>query len=177
MTAPLLAERFGWLMARGIDGRAVVVTMLAAGIVTARQPLAAFTRLEAGDRAVSATRVLPPHFAQVARNAGLHGPVFNSMNLGGFIAWELYPEAQIYQDTRLQAVPSQHFLSILKASRSVEEWEAMVRGIDWAVISLPRPNQLSGAGHFQEPAWITVFEDAAVRIVVRRGSKLDSAGH
>jgi hypothetical protein len=172
VTAPLLAERLGWLMARGIDGRAIVVTMLAAGLVTARQPLAAFTRLEVGNRAVAPPEFFPPNFAQIAGNAGLHGPVFNSMNLGGFVAWELYPQAQIYQDTRLQAVPSQHFLSILKASRSPEEWEAMLRGIDWAVISLPRPNQLSGAGHFREPVWITVFEDQAVRIVVRRGSTL-----
>ena len=51
----------------------------------------------------------------------------------------------------------------------------MLRGIDWAVISLPRPNQLSGAGHFREPQWITVFEDDAVRVVVRRGSRLDRA--
>ena len=95
------------------------------------------------------------------------------MNLGGFIAWELYPDAQIFQDGRLQAVPPQHFLSILKASRSREEWDAMLRGIDWAVISLPRPNELSGAGHFREPDWVTVFEDDAVRIVVRQGSPLD----
>jgi hypothetical protein len=174
VTAPLLAERVGRLIARGIDGRAVVVTMLAAGIVTARQPLAAFTRLEVGTRAVAPPQFFPADFAHVVRDAGLHGPVFNSMNLGGFVAWELYPETQIFQDSRLQAVPSQHFLSILKASRSPEDWGAMLRGIDWAVISLPRPNELSGAGHFREPAWITVFEDEAVRIVVRRGSKLDT---
>ena len=97
-TAPILAQRLGWLMARGIDGRAVVVTMLAAGIVTARQPLAAFARFEVGTRAMAPPEFFPPNFAQLVRNAGLHGPVFNSMNLGGFIAWELYPEAQIYQD-------------------------------------------------------------------------------
>jgi hypothetical protein len=178
VTAPLLAERFARLIARGLDRRALVITTLAAGIITARQPLVAFTRLEVGIRAVAPPQFFPPAFGQIVRDAGLRGPVFNSMNLGGFVAWELYPDAQIFQDGRLQAVPPQHFLSILKASRSREEWEAMLRGIDWAVISLPRPNELSGAGHFHEPEWVTVFEDDAVRIVVRRGSTLDrERGH
>jgi hypothetical protein len=174
VTVPVLAERLGMLIARGVDRRALVITMLAAGVITARQPLAVFARLEAGDRAVAPPQFFPADFARVVHDAGLHGPLFNSMNLGGFIAWQLYPDARIFQDGRLQAVPPQHFLSILKASRSREEWEAMLAGIDWAVISLPRPNELSGAGHFREPEWIPVFEDDAVRIVVRRGSKLDA---
>jgi hypothetical protein len=172
VTAPMLAERLTALRARGVDGRALVVTALALGLVTARQPLTAFTRLAAGNQAVAPPQFFPPDFARVVRNAGLRGPVFNSLNLGGFLAWELYPETQVFQDARLQAVPPAHFLATLKASRSPEAWEALLRGIDWAVISLPRPNELSGAGHFREPEWHTVFEDQAVRIVVRRGSRL-----
>jgi hypothetical protein len=98
----------------------------------------------------------------------MHGPVFNSLNLGGFVAWELYPQVQIFQDARLQAVPPEHFLTTLKASRDPDAWDALLRGIDWAVISLPRPNELSGAGHFHEPKWTTVFEDQAVRVVRRK---------
>jgi hypothetical protein len=95
------------------------------------------------------------------------------MNLGGFLAWELYPQVQIFQDARLQAVPPEHFLAILKASRDPNDWEALLQGIDWAVISLPRPNELSGAGHFPDATWATVFEDQAVRVVVRRGGRFD----
>ncbi len=173
VSAPIVAERLAGLMSRGLDGRALVVTVLATGLITARQPLGAFARMEIGTRAVAPPQFFPPDFARTVRTAGLRGPVFNSLNLGGFLAWELYPEVRIFQDGRLQAVPPQHFLTILKASRSADEWEAMLRDIDWAVISLPRPNELSGAGHFREPAWAAVFEDDAVRIVVRRGSGLD----
>ncbi|MEN3336333.1 MAG: hypothetical protein V7647_9 [Acidobacteriota bacterium] len=175
VTAPVLAERLAWLVSRGVDGRALVATVLATGLVTARQPLTVFTRVEIGTRAVAPPQFFPAELGGIVRHAGLKGPVFNSMNLGGFLAWELYPDVRIFQDGRLQAVPPDHFLSTLRASRSIEEWEALMQrsGIDWAVISLPRPNELSGAGHFREPAWLVVFEDDAVRIVVRRGSALD----
>jgi hypothetical protein len=168
VTAPLLAERCAGLMSRGLDGRALVVTALAAGIITARQPISAMLRMDVGTHAVAPPEFFPPDFARVIRKAGLHGPVFNSMNLGGFLAWELYPDVQIFQDARLQAVPPEHFLATLKASRDPEAWDALMRGIDWAVISLPRPNELSGAGHFPDARWATVFEDQAVRVVVRR---------
>lgn len=173
VTAPLLAERLTGLMSRGLDGRALVVTALATGIITARQPIAAFTRIDVGNHAVAPPEFFPPDFGRVVRKAGLHGPVFNSMNLGGFLAWELYPQVQIFQDARLQAVPPEHFLAILKASRDPNDWEALLQGIDWAVISLPRPNELSGAGHFPDATWATVFEDQAVRVVVRRGGRFD----
>jgi len=173
VTAPLVSGRLTALMSRGLDGRAIVVTAVAAGLLTARQPIAAFTRIAIGTQAVAPQAFFTQDFRTVVERAGLHGPVFNSMNLGGFVAWELYPRTQVFQDGRLQAVPAAHFVAILKAARSPEEWESLLRGIDWAVISLPRPNELSGAGHFREPAWRAVFDDDAIRIVVRRGSGLD----
>lgn len=33
-----------------------------------------------------------------ARERGLGGPAFTSLNLGGFVAWELYPSALVFQD-------------------------------------------------------------------------------
>ena len=109
VTAPILAGRLAGLMSRGLDGRALVVTALAAGIITARQPLSVFTRIDVGTHAVAPPEFFPPDFGRVMRSAGMHGPVFNSMNLGGFLAWELYPQIQIFQDARLQAVPPEHF--------------------------------------------------------------------
>jgi hypothetical protein len=168
VTAPILAGRLASSMSRGLQGRALVVTALAIGLVTARQPLRVFTRINVGTRAVAPPEFFPPDFARLMRSAGMHGPVFNSLNLGGFLAWELYPQVQIFQDARLQAVPPEHFLATLTASRDPDRWEALLRGIDWAVISLPRPNELSGAGHFHEEQWTTVFEDQAVRVVRRK---------
>ena len=53
-----------------------------------------------------------------ARAEGLNGPVFNSHNLGGWLAWTMYPDVRVFQDSRLQAYPPEHFRAILDASRS-----------------------------------------------------------
>jgi hypothetical protein len=109
-----------------------------------------------------------------ARAAGLHGPVFNSLNLGGYLAWALYPGTRVFQDSRLQAYPPEHFRAILAASRDLADWDALVAGVDWAVLSLPRPNELSGAGRFRRQQWPTVYWDEAFDVRVRRGGQFDA---
>ena len=174
VTAPLLAERISGLMARGLDGRAVVITATALAIATARMPLSTLVHLSAGTSAVAPPAFFPPGFPAFARRTGLGGPVFNSMNLGGYLAWELYPEAQVFQDGRLQAVPPEHFRRILDASRTQADWDALLTGIDWAILSTPRPNELSGAGRFPRDRWATIYWDEAVEVFVRRSGRFDS---
>ena len=105
------------------------------------------------------------------RAQGLRGPVFNSHNLGGWLAWTMYPEVRVFQDSRLQAYPPEHFRAILEASRSQPAWDTLVAGVDWAVLSLPRQNALSGAGRFPDSAWATVYADEAIEILVRRNGQ------
>jgi len=173
VTAPIVADRVGRLIARGIDGRAVVATAIAAGLMISRMPINALANLQVGNRAVAPPEFLSPGMPAFARATGLRGPVFNSMNLGGWLAWELYPDTRIFQDGRLQAVPPEHFRGIIDASRDLAKWEALVAGVDWAVLSLPRPNQLSGAGRFPRRQWATVYWDEAVDVRVRRGGRFD----
>jgi hypothetical protein len=108
---------------------------------------------------------------EFVRAQNLSGPVFNSNNLGGWIEWTMYPPVRTFQDSRLQAYPPDHFRGILAASRSQESWNALVAGVDWAVLSLARPNALSGAWRFPAADWATVFWDEAVEIRVRRTSR------
>ena len=118
VTAPVVADRAGRLIARGIDGRAVLATAIAAGLLISRLPIRVLANLQAGHRAVAPPEFLSPGMPAFARATGLRGPVFNSMNLGGYLAWELYPDTRIFQDGRLQAVPPEHFRAILAASRA-----------------------------------------------------------
>jgi hypothetical protein len=83
----------------------------------------------------------------------------------------LYPRVRVFQDSRLQAYPPEHFRSILLASRSQREWDALVARVDWAVVSVPRSNQLSGHGRFPPAEWGSVYLDDAIEIVVRRGGR------
>jgi hypothetical protein len=168
-TAPMVAARLPSLTARGLDYRAILITALCASLTLSRIPVPLLlTELQVGRAAVEPPQFFSPQAIAFVRQAGLDGPVFNSHNLGGYIAWSLYPGVRTFQDSRLQAYPPEHFRGIIAASRSQDAWNALVAGVDWALISIPRPNQLSGAGRFPAADWASVYQDGAVEIVVRR---------
>ena len=78
---------------------------------------------------------------------------------------------RVFQDTRFQAYPPDHFRNTIAASESQEQWNRIVQGVDWAVVSVPRPNQLSGIGRFPVEEWRSVYLDDAIEIVVRKKGK------
>jgi hypothetical protein len=169
VSAPLVARAVDDLQRFGIDRRAVATTAAAATIVLARIPITGML----GELGAGRTALMPREFfsepaVQFARDHQLTGPVFASMNLGGFVAWELYPSARIFVDSRLQAYPPEHFRAIIEASRDPKMWAAITTTVDWAVVSLPRVNELSGVGHFNPPEWHSMYRDRAVEIFVRR---------
>ena len=167
-TAPILASRIDALIARGWDRRAVITTVVAIMAVTMpASPLRMARAWRVGADAMAPPDIFSTDAILFARAHGLSGPVFNSMNLGGYLSWML-PEARVFQDSRLQAYPAEHFTAILDAAQSPERWRQLVRGVDWAIVSLARPNELSGVGKFTDAEWASVFRDRAVEIYVRR---------
>jgi hypothetical protein len=169
-TAPMLASRLTIWSTRGLDSRAALTTALAAAVFLSRVPL---TTMVGGMRLGGAHPdvVFSEPALAFVRTQALSGPVFNSHNLGGWLAWTMYPDVRVFQDSRLQAYPPEHFRAILDASRSQPAWHALVSGVDWAVLSVPRPNALSGAGRFPDSVWATVYADEAVEILVRRSGR------
>lgn len=171
-TAPLLAAQLAPLG----HGRAriMVAVALATGLLLSRVPAAGFlSQLGAGSDALAPREIIPVGAIEFSRTVGLAGAVFNSNNLGGYVTWERYPEVQVFQDSRLQSYPADHFRRIMTAYRSQPAWNELVSGIDWAVLSRPRPNELSGAGRFPRNAWATVYWDEAAEVLVRRGGRYD----
>jgi hypothetical protein len=169
VSAPIVARAVDDLQRFGIDRRAIATTAAAATIFLARVPITGMV----GELGAGRAALMPPEFfsepaMQFARDHQLAGPVFTSMNLGGFVAWELYPSARIFVDSRLQAYPPEHFRAIIEASKDPQMWTAITAGVNWAVVSLPRVNELSGVGHFKPPEWRSVYRDRAVEIFVRR---------
>ena len=129
VTAPLAAQRLAGLTARGLDYRAILATSVCAALALSRIPPPVLLR----GFAIGADAVEPPQFfsnsaIDFARRTGLSGPVFTSVNLGGYIAWKMYPAARIFQDTRFQAYPPDHFRTTIAASRSQDEWNRLVAG-------------------------------------------------
>jgi hypothetical protein len=172
VTAPAVAWRLAGLTGRGVDYRAILVTSVCAGLALSRIPPPVLLRgFEAGSMAVEPPQFFSRDAIDFAGRAGLSGPVFTSVNLGGYVAWKMYPAARVYQDTRFQAYPPGHFRSTIAASESQREWDRAVAGADWAVVSVPRPNQLSGVGRFPVSEWRSVYQDDAVEIVVRKNGR------
>ena len=153
--------------------RLIVGATIVIAFAVSRVPLHVLvTQLSAGLPAVAPNAFFSEDAIAFVRTIGLKGRVFNSHNLGGYLAWTLYPDVRIFQDSRLQAYPPEHFLSILVGSQSPADWDVLVADVDWAILSLPRPNQLSGVGRFRSDEWRSVFNDGVVEIVVRRPSEL-----
>ncbi len=172
VSAPFVAARLGALMVRGLNGWSALVTALAAALLLARLPPAAFvTELRAGTDAVRLPGFFSMRAIDFARTQQLTGPVFNSGNLGGFVAWELFPAVRTFQDARFQSAPPEHFTAIARASASQLDWDALVAGVDWAILSRARPNVLSGVGRFPRHEWPLVYWDEGTEIVVRRDGR------
>jgi hypothetical protein len=172
--APLVARHLDALIARGVDRRAALLTAAALTIAGARVPITGFPSMwQTGNAAIEPASFFSPQAIAFIRTEGLRGPVFNSNNLGGYLAFNLYPDVRIFQDSRFQSYPPDHFRSILRASESPQEWAQLQlgAGVDWAVLSRPRPDALSGVGRFPPAEWTTVFRDEAIEIVVRRSGR------
>jgi hypothetical protein len=175
-SAPVVAEALGSIARPAIARRALVVGAVVATLALPRVPIhVLLSHLAIGSPAVQPAAFFSEDAIAFVESSGLKGYVFNSHNLGGYIAWRLYPQVRIFQDSRLQAYPPEHFLSILVASRSPADWDVLVADVNWAILSLPRPNQMSGVGRFRSDHWETAFNDGAVEIVVRR--RLRTAAH
>lgn len=172
VTAPAVSSSLAAIAKTPVARRLLVAGGIVAAISLSRIPAHRLaTQFSAGLPAVAPKAFFSAEAIAFVRENGLKGNIFNSNNLGGYIAWSLYPDVHIFQDSRLQAYPPEHFLSILVASQSEADWDVLVADADWAMLSLPRPNQLSGVGRFRSDEWRSVFNDGAVEIVVRSQPK------
>ena len=168
-TAAIAARGLDVLLEKGLDRRASIVTAVAAAIFLSRIPIASLpSTIRAGGDALTPPGFFSEAAMRFARERGLGGNVYVSNNIGGFVTWSLYPQAKVFQDSRLQAYPQDHFRRMLSAWGSDQAWADMVAGADWAILSRPRVNELSGTGRFKEPDWAIAFRDEAIDIAVRR---------
>ncbi len=148
---------------------ALAALAVTTGLLLSRvAPMDLVSRLDAGTDALVPPTMMPVGAMEFVKKAGLRGAVFNSNNIGGYMIWAGYPDVRVFQDSRLQAYPPEHFLRIMQAYRSQPAWDALVEDVDWAVLSRPRPNELSGAGRFPSSRWAVVYWDEASEVFVRR---------
>ena len=155
--------------ARIVRGHVVAITLAVLALLLSRVPIPTLVRgLHAGGDALEAGDLFSPAAMRFAREHQMGGPAFTSINLGGYVAWHLYPAAQVFIDSRLQAYPPEHFLAVSRAAGDREAWDRLTEGVDWAVLSVPRMNPFSGTGQFDERFWGVAYRDRAIEILVRR---------
>jgi hypothetical protein len=168
--APMLADRIQAWIDRGWDRRAVLATAVAVMVVTApASPQRMIGAWRTGDAALAPPEYFSEGAVAFIRANGITAPMFNSLNLGGFLDWKL--GGQTFVDSRLQAVPPEFLVALTDASGDPEKWRALVKNVNWAVLSLARPNDISGVGKFNAPEWFPVFQDRAVEILARRNAE------
>lgn len=102
-------------------------------------------------------RLAPAGAVRFALAQGVQGPLYNTGNLGGYLALELYPHHRIFQfnhsavwgDTYTAdpSIPSRH-------------------GIEWAIVGYEEER----AAMFPEPAWAYVVVDDNAVVAIRRNS-------
>jgi hypothetical protein len=160
--APFVARALDEAIAGPRARRIAAATAVVLAMLLIRVPFPSLLRgVQIGDTALEPESLFSPRAMQFAREHDLSGPVFTSINLGGYVAWHLYPQARPSLDARLQAVPPAHFAA----------WAALTRGMDWAVLSVPRVNPWSGNGRFDPALWAPVYKDNAIEILVRRDGR------
>jgi hypothetical protein len=165
--APILADRIQAWIERGWDRRAVLATVAALMVATApASPARMLAAWRTGDAALAPKEYFSEDAVAFIRANDMKAPMFNSLNLGGYLDWKL--AGQTFIDSRLQAVPRGFLVALTDAASDPTKWSALVKDVDWAVVSLARPNDISGVGKFNAPEWFPVFRDRAVEIFVRR---------
>jgi len=165
--APILAGRLQAWIDRGWDRRAVLATGAAVMVVTApASPRRMIAAWRAGDAALAPPEYFSENAIDFIRANGITAPLFNSLNLGGFLDWKL--GGQTFVDSRLQAVPPEFLVALTDAASDPQKWDVLVKDVNWAVVSLAKPNDISGVGKFNAPEWFPVFQDRAIEIFARR---------
>ncbi len=101
---------------------------------------------------------------------GVDGRPFNCLVTGGYLAWRLFPERQIFVDGRLEAYPEEFFATYFRTLDDPQSWPLVASryGLDYALLyhrwsnRIPLTQYLS-SGH----GWTMVYYDEIASLFVR----------
>ncbi len=151
----------------------VIILSIILLVLSLRSPLFTQSRKDLID-----SSVLPVRAVEFLKEKSLPPNIFNDINWGGYMMWELYPKYQVFSDTRaLNLEIYRQYLSILHANETmhlgVPEWKALLDmyGINTIIHSTVNP--YSGevwplmSKLFKDPEWHLVYIDGITAILVR----------
>ncbi len=181
VAAPLIAENLSLLDARPLRRAlfaALAVVMTTAAITWSLRPALSYLATWVPYRfglGISGDYV-PLGLPAFLDETGFTGPIFNSMNLGGFYEFHGYPRRIPFYDSRLQDyTPTEviaAFNTAINASRQPSAWHEMERRFSFAGILLGNPpDDPEAAGLLPlvaaDPSWRLVYLDHAASFWMR----------
>ncbi|GIK84177.1 MAG: hypothetical protein BroJett025_07990 [Patescibacteria group bacterium] len=117
---------------------------------------------------------IPAHFFL---ENNLHGPVFNNYDIGGYLAYNLFPKEKLFLDNRPEAYAGEFLTDeYLAALKDEAVWKSLVQKYQLNVIFFLRHDQIDGAQQFlynrvTDPEWVPVFVDDFVLILVKNSEQ------
>lgn len=107
----------------------------------------------------------------------LTGPIFNNYDIGGYLAFNLFPQEKLFIDNRPEAYSSEFIKDEFLASLQDENtWKTINQKYNFNVIFFNRHDAIDGAQQFlsnrvKDENWIPVFVDEFTIIFVKNNNK------
>lgn len=111
------------------------------------------------------------------KEQGLHGPIFNNYDNGGYLIYHLFPLERIFVDNRPEAYPATFFTdAYIPAQESEEEWHKLDEQYHFNVIFFYRHDATSWAQPFlarrlADEDWAPVFVDDYALILLKNSKE------
>ena len=104
----------------------------------------------------------------------LRGPIFNNFDIGGYLAYYLYPRERVFVDNRPEAYPAAFFRNeYFPLLQSEDQWMRRSPELGFNVIVFNHRDRSAASEQFivrrvLDPAWAPVFFDRDIIILVKR---------
>lgn len=93
------------------------------------------------------------------------GRLFNEMGYGSYLAWALYPQAQVFVDPRVELFPLALWQDYVKLTRERDAVPQLLQQYDIACVMLDTVHQPALAAEMQElPGWRRSFADGRSQV-------------
>ncbi|MGA7733086.1 MAG: hypothetical protein WCD37_17650 [Chloroflexia bacterium] len=102
----------------------------------------------------------PAKLAAFLKSGSVPAPIFNYMEWGGYLEWELYPRYQLFIDGRFEARQVQVWRDYLSISRGRADWQQTLDHYGARTLVLNKDFQADLLPFLtQSPTWHKVYED------------------
>jgi len=145
--------------------RLTVLNWTLLGVVVATATVKVALPLAPATTASAIAATSPVGAANYLKQSPTSGPMFNSYNFGGYLAWALYPDLPVYVDGRTDLYDDEFLTEYLNVYTTGPGWEKTLaeRGIKVVVTEAASP---LARALLQTPGWSARYSDPLAVVLV-----------